>query len=167
MSSHTDRTYRTERRPGYAQEEAAERGRPPVPVYVLLAAVLFQGVSGVAGGIGLLMDPTGASLSIPIDWLAGSPFPDYSVPGLVLLVALGIFPLVVFYGLLTGKNWGLVGAWLVGLALLMWLFVEIVVIGYQAQPPLQLIYGAVGVVILVLGMLPSVRSFYSAERTTD
>lgn len=160
MSFQTDTSTRGSQSEAQSGGQRTAPRRRPFPVYVLLAGILFQGVSGIAGGIGLLMDPTGESLGIPLEWLAASPFPDYTLPGAVLLVVLGIFPLVVFYGLLMGRPWGLMGAWLVGLALLVWLFVEILVIGYQAQPPLQLIYGVLGVLILAASILPAVRRFY-------
>lgn len=132
-----------------------------ISVYLLMAAVLFQGLSGIAGGIGLVGDPSGRSIGIPLNWLTGSPFADYLIPGLILLVGLGLFPLVVLYGLWTRRYWGWLGALLVGLALLVWIAVEVLIIGYQPQPPLQLIYGSLGVIIAVLALLPGVRSYYA------
>ncbi len=52
------------------------------------------------------------------------------------------------------------GALILGIALLIWIFVEILVIGYQADPPLQLIYGITGLLIIIFTLLPSVRKFY-------
>lgn len=134
----------------------------PIALYVLMAAVLIQGLSGIAGGYGLMADPSGASLQIPLEWLEGSPFPDYRIPGIVLFFVLGLAPLVVFFGLWRRAYWGWLGALLLGIALLIWIGVEIVVIGYQPQPPLQLIYGILGVIILVLSLLPQVRSNFVA-----
>lgn len=133
----------------------------PTSLYVLVAALAFQGVSGVGGGIGLALDPTGASIGIPLGWLEGSPFADYSIPGIVLLTVLGIGPLVTAYGAWTGSWWSWPGSVLMGMALLLWLAVEIAVIGYQAEPPLQLIYGIVGTVILATSLAPGVRAYLS------
>ena len=132
----------------------------PITVYLLMAALLFQGLSGVVGGIGLVADPSGGSLGFPLSWLDGSPFTDYLIPGLVLLIVLGIVPLLVIYGLWRRAYWGWLGALLVGAALIVWIVVEILVIGYQAQPPLQAIYGVLGVFIVILALLPGVRSYY-------
>jgi hypothetical protein len=33
-------------------------------------------------------------------------------------------------------------------------------IGYQPEPPLQLIYGILGIVILFLGLLPSTKNYF-------
>jgi membrane protein implicated in regulation of membrane protease activity len=64
----------------------------------------------------------------------------------------------------------LVATGLVGVALVIWIGVEILMIGYQAQPPLQLIYGTVGVVMLILLLLASVKGYCSntiAQAETD
>ncbi len=130
--------------------------RPP-GLYALVTAIVFQGLSGIAGGIGLVADPTGEALRIPADWLQGSPFRDYLVPGLVLLLVLGLLPLVAVYGLWTRQRWSRPAALALSVALIVWIGVEISVIGYHARPPLQLIYGSLGIVMLVLALLPSVR----------
>ncbi|MBD3414471.1 MAG: hypothetical protein GF421_08590 [Candidatus Aminicenantes bacterium] len=136
----------------------------PIPIYILLAFILFQGISGIAGGTGLILDPSGKSLQIPISWLDGSPFSNYLIPGLILFVVLGLYPLIVFYSLLKKLRWSWFAAFVLGAALLIWIGVEIIIIGYQPQPPLQLIYGLVGFIILVLVFLPSVRSFLKSGK---
>lgn len=138
---------------------ALTRPSRPVTLYVLMACLLFQGLSGILGGFMLVSDPSGESLQIPLNWLQGSPFNDYLIPGLVLLIVLGVFPLVVIYGLWVRASWAWLAALLVGIALLIWIGVEILVIGYQTQPPFQLIYGVLGIVIVVLTLLPRVRAY--------
>ncbi len=133
-------------------------GKRPATLHALIAVLAFQGVSGVAGGLGLVADPSGRSLGIPLEWLAGSLFGSYLIPGLVLFTVLGIGPLLVVYGLWTRRSWSRSGSLMVGAALLAWLGVEIAVIGYQPRPPLQLIYGVVGVAIVALAMLPAART---------
>lgn len=137
-------------------EEAPSR---PTSLYVLVTALAFQGISGTAGGVGLIFDPTGTSVGIPLGWLEGSPFPDYFTPGMVLLSVLGVGPLVMAYGAWTGGWWSWPGSVLIGVALLLWLAVEIAVIGYQPEPPLQLLYGVVGAVILGASLAPGVRAY--------
>jgi hypothetical protein len=69
---------------------------------------------------------------------------------LILLILLGAGPLAVLYGIRIRHRLALKGALLTGIALLIWLTVEIMIIGYQPEPPLQLIYGAVGAGITFL-----------------
>ena len=115
-----------------------------------MAALLVQGISGLIGGMGLVGDPSGRSMQIPLHWLQGSPFDDYLIPGLVLLFVLGGVPLIVLYGLWHRYSWARLAALGVGGALVVWIGVQILIIGYQAWPPLQFIYGTLGIVIAVL-----------------
>lgn len=131
----------------------------PVGVVALIGLLVLQGVSGVAGGVGLVMDPTGEALGIPLEWLAGSPFGSYRVPGAVLLTVLGIGPLVVALAAWRGRSWAWTGALLVGLGLLVWLGVQVAVVGYRPDPPLQAAYAALAVAILVVLFLPDTRRY--------
>lgn len=140
-------------------------GRRPMSVKAVLIALLIQGLSGVAGGLGLVLDPSGASLGIPIDWLEGSAFSDYLIPGLILLLVLGVGPLVAFVAAWRHRPWAWHATVSVGVGLLMWLAVEIVTIGYHSQPPLQLTYGLLALAILALAGLPSTRRYMWARGT--
>ena len=133
-------------------------------MYILFVFIIFQGLSGLAGGISLILDPSGKSIQLPLSWLEGSPFSNYLIPGLILFVVLGLYPLVVFYSLLKKLRWSWFAAFTLGAALIIWIGVEIIIIGYQPQPPLQLIYGLVGLVILFLVFLPSFRRFLKSGK---
>lgn len=124
---------------------------------MLAGALLLQGLSGVAGGFALVADPSGGALGLPRSWLDGSPFEDYLMPGLILLFILGLIPLIVAWVVWKARRGSWLAALAVGVALLGWLAVQVLVIGYQADPPLQAIYGALGLGIVVLSLLPSVR----------
>lgn len=133
------------------------RSSRPAPLYLLMAGLLFQGLSGLGGGAALVLDPSGALLQMPLDLLAGSPFRTYRIPGLILLTVLGIGPLAVLVALWQRRTWAWTGALIVSLALIIWIGVEIAMVGYHAEPPLQLIYGSLGVALLTLTLWPSVR----------
>lgn len=137
---------------------AEDRRARPAGVYLLAAGLLFQGLSGVVGGSALVMDPSGGLVRIPASWLDGSSFSDYLVPGLILLVVLGLFPLLALYGLWTRLLWAWHSALAVGVGLIVWIAVEILIIGYKSSPPLQLGYGLLGIGMLFTALLPSVRT---------
>lgn len=120
---------------------------PPV-YYFLIGLVFFQGISGLYGGSILVFDPTGENMKLPLHLLEGTPFEDYLFPGILLLLILGIFPTVVAYGLWRRYSWSWTGAFIVSLALIIWIGVQISMIGYRVQPPLQAIYGVLGIIIL-------------------
>jgi len=120
--------------------------------------MLFQGLSGLFGGIALVIDPSGELLQMPLSMLEGSPFDTFLIPGIILLTILGIFPMCVVYGLWVRLNWAWMGSLLVSAALIIWIGVEISMVGYHTEPPLQLIYGLLGLIMMVLIFLPSVRN---------
>jgi hypothetical protein len=66
-----------------------ENKRSRFIVYFLGALQVFIGLTAIAGGFGLVSDPSGTKLNIPLDWLSNSPFTNYFVPGLVLLIVNG------------------------------------------------------------------------------
>ena len=131
----------------------------------LFAAVLFQGLSGIFGGAALVIDPSGAIISLPHALIADTVFGSYLVPGIVLLFALGVAPLAVAYGLWRARFWAWWGTLYVGVALIVWLAVELLVIGYLSEPPLQAIYGVLGVLIVLVALLPSVRRKYLKKQS--
>ena len=137
----------------------ADMQRPtrPLALHMLAVAMLIQGLSGLAGCCVLVADPSGGILELPVTTLAGSPFPDFLIPGLILGSVLGVFPAIVAYGLWRRTRWAWIGAVGGSVALIVWILVEIAIIGYFADPPLQAIYGALGVAMLALTLAPSVR----------
>jgi hypothetical protein len=136
------------------------KNKKPISAIFLIASVLFQALSGLVGSVFLITDPTGETLNLPLRFLSNSPFSDYLIPGIILFTVLGVYPLIVAAGIWKRKYWGWLGSILLGIALLIWIFVEIIMIGYQSEPPLQLIYGTLGIVILFLALLPSTKKFY-------
>lgn len=134
----------------------------PIIFYVLLILLFFQSASGLYGGAALISDPTGHVLSLPTTLLEGTPFQNFLIPGIILFTVLGIVPLIVFVGSWQQKMWAWPGAMLVSIALIIWIGVQIAMIGYESEPPLQLIYGIVGIALLILTQLPGIRtSLYS------
>ena len=129
----------------------------PLSVRLLVVLLVFQGLSGLAGGVALSLDPTGTGIGLDPAWLDGSPFPDYGVPGVFLLVVLGLGPLGAALLVIRDSPWAWSAALLTGLVLVAWILVEIGIVGLQMRPPLQLVYGLLGVGITALALHPTVR----------
>ena len=119
----------------------------------LVFLLLFQGAGALLGGFGLVADPSGAAIGLPVEQLQGSPFRDYLVPGLVLVTVLGVGPLLAAYGVLTQRRWAWLASFFVGVALVIWIGVEILVVGFHLDPPLQPLFGFVGFAIALLAFL--------------
>ena len=130
-------------------------------IHLLVVAIALQGLSGLLGGISLISDPSGELIELPVSWLEGSMFQDYLIPGIILLTVLGIFPILTLIGLINDTRRALIYARLVGYALIIWIAVEIFFIGYKPEPPLQMIYGILGVIILLLSYSSRVTNYYT------
>lgn len=137
---------------------ASPRGGPPLTLFFLIGALLFLGMSGIIGGAALVIDPTGGIYDMSTTALDGYPFNDYRIPGLILFTVLGLAPVVVAYGLYYRRPWGRISAVAVGAALVIWTAVEILILGYYPEPPLQLIYGSLGLLIIALALSRPVRA---------
>ena len=99
-----------------------------------------------------MLGPRGELIPLPLSALKGSPFETYFVPGLILFLVLGLGPLAA--ALLAGRRHPLapIAALGVGVALLIWMGVEIAIIGYSNTPPLQPFYLLLGAVITGVGL---------------
>ena len=120
---------------------------------ILFFLLVFQGLSGCLGGVRLLADPAGASIDLPVELLAGSAFSNYFAPGLVLVLVLGLGAWVAAYGVWRRRPWGWTSSFVVGAALIVWLAIQIRIIGYHPDPPLQFAYALLACAITVLAIL--------------
>lgn len=141
-----------------------DKQSPPASYYLLFVLILFQGFSGLYGGAMLVLDPSGYLLQLPLSLLSGSPFYNYTIPGFILLVLLGIVPLFVGFALWKRYPWSGTGAFLIGVMLVVWIGVQIVMIGYRGDPPLQAIYGSIGLLILITVSTPTLRQYLRSQQ---
>ena len=72
---------------------------------------------------------TGAE-GVPTEWLRGSPFADYFVPSLILLVVVGGSFIMAAIAVLAGLRTARLAALAAGLVVLGWLIVQIAIVGY-------------------------------------
>jgi hypothetical protein len=119
---------------------------------VALALELILSVGAVAGGFMLMLAPRGEIIPLPLPALAGSPFDTYFVPGLILFGVIGLGPLVAARLAWLRHPVAPVAAFVVGAGLLIWVAVEVAIIGYSNEPPLQAIYGILGVAIVLVAI---------------
>lgn len=117
---------------------------------LVLEVVLSIGALG--GGLVLIVAPRGEIMPLPLSALAGSPFETYVGPGLILFTVLGLGPLIAARLAWIRHSLAPVGALVVGAALLSWIAVEIAIIGYSNEPPLQAIYLLLGAVITIVAL---------------
>lgn len=118
---------------------------------VAIAALIFLGATAVIGAVPLIIDPSGAMLSIPLSLLEYSPFSDYLIPGLILLVANGLLSFAVTVILLRRSSRS--GWWVMlqGCVLFGWITIEVPMI--RSVVWAHYVYWAVAIVLMVCGWL--------------
>lgn len=97
----------------------------------LIVIELFVGLWAVIGGVGLM---TGAIpfLLMPVEYLQGTPFSDYTIPGLLLLIVVGGSFLFAAATILTGREVGVLASALAGLIVIGFEAVEVAIIDRYA-----------------------------------
>lgn len=140
------------------------------PLVFCLVVLALGG--GLAGGITMLIDPTGELLGVA-ELLPQLPVPNFILPGLFLLFVMGLFPLLLAIALVARPAWHWVDAlfqwsshywaWtstLILVAILaIWLLYEVWLIGTF---PITNITAVLGILILLFAMLPGVRNYYAS-----
>ncbi len=131
-----------------------------ITIFVL---AVFGALTTLAGGIGLL---TGV-IAMPLEWLQGSPFVDYTIPGLALGVIVGGSMLFAAVTIFTGREIGVLASGFAGLTMMIFEIVEAPVIDPYAGSSLslalslQVFYFALGLVIFVLAAILWMTEFRS------
>ncbi|AXH36085.1 hypothetical protein DVJ78_12255 [Humibacter sp. BT305] len=129
----------------------------PQPIRIVLVVMLgFGAVSAVAGALmGALFDGAG----VPVEYLAGSPFTSYLVPGLILGLVVGGSQAVAALAVIWRTRTALLVAAVAGFGMLIWIFTELAIIGEYSW--LQTFYFALGAlqliaVLALLGIAPRI-----------
>jgi hypothetical protein len=146
--------------------------RPTLSLTLLSVCLLVLGINGFIGGYLMLSDPNGAPMGMPVSDLARTPFQNFFIPGLLLIFVWGCGSLLTLIGLWLRPQWLLLSqatrwtdehwAWdlslALGLALIIWLTVQVFTL--PAVAPIQLILYALAIALVVLPLLPQMRQYY-------
>jgi hypothetical protein len=116
---------------------------------VLIVLEFFLSITAILGGLALL-----AGLGAPpVEMLAGSPFKDYTIPGLALAVIVGGGALAAAILLLRRHKWSALAAAASGVIIIFFEIVEVISIGMTpgASQVMQILYLVIGVLLLLAG----------------
>src|SRR5437660_5430000 len=91
----------------------------------------FIGLGAIGGGIAIL---TGAfDQWLPVAWLQGTPFSDYTIPGLLLLIVLGGGMLLAAATVVVQREWAVLLSMAMGLVMIGFEVFEVAIIDRYAQ----------------------------------
>jgi len=144
--------------------------------YLLIVLIVIIAISGVSGGVSLMVDPSGASIHLNTSLLESTIFHNFLVPGIILFLLLGIFPFIAAFGLMTRKkskflnrfnpykkkHWAWAYSLYCGIILVLWIDFQVMMIG--GGYILQSIYATFGVIVIVLTLIPSTIRFYKIKK---
>ena len=118
--------------------------------WALVAVAAFNALSAVAGGIAIVLT---SGLGMPLSRLSDSPFTTFVVPGLILSTVVGGTQWLAAVLMLRRVESALFWSAVAGFGMLIWIYVEIGIVGGGAW--LQALYFGTGLLqlILVLSLL--------------
>jgi hypothetical protein len=131
--------------------------------------VFIQMISALPAGLSLITDPYGTNLGLPIELLQPTPFHDFLIPGLFLFIFLGLFPALIFYGLIKKPifkslenfnlykdyHWSWTFSYYLGLILILWINMQLYFI--REFSILHFVYSILGILIILIAHLPSTK----------
>ena len=147
--------------------------KPKTAKNILIALLLFLGISAIGGGLLLIISPSGKIIGgLPLSILEHSPFPDFLVPGIILFLVLGICPCLVclalikkpanrfaeYFNFFKDMHWAWSFSIYVAFALIIWIQVETIFV--RSVGWLQTFYLLYAIPILLVALLPQVRGIY-------
>ena len=115
--------------------------------YLLGALLAFGAINAFAGGYYGLSGAAG----VPLEWLAGSPFKNYFIPSLILFIVVGGAFSFAAVAVFARFRLARVTALAAGTVVLVWIAVQLAIIGHVSwMQPATLI---AGIVVLILAWL--------------
>ena len=132
-----------------------------IAVWILLILLVAQAVGAIGGGAVLVISPDGDIMHMPVSQLDDSPFDSFLIPGLILLIVLGILPLVAAVGVWYRQTWAWWASGVVGCGLMIWIAVELTIITFSW---FHVAYALMGLLIVLACLPRSVRRYCGVSR---
>lgn len=144
----------------------------PMTSKLLVFLHLLLGIGAIFGGGGLVIDPSGELMKMPLTLLEHSPFESYLIPGLILFIAIGVFPLLTAlalvkkpqiesanaFNLFLDKHWSWAYSIYLGFVLIIWITIEAFFLKEMIHIHVGYIF--LGLAIQAVTLLPSVQKYY-------
>jgi len=149
--------------------------RKTAEIYILILAIAIEALGAIYGGINLMNDPSGDSIHLPITLLEESAFSSYLIPGIILFLLLGFFPLFLIFPLIFKPSWPIINrlniykkyhwAWTytlyTAIMLIIWINIQMMIL--HTGSVIQGTFGLLGVFILIVALSPRVKRYYRLQ----
>ncbi|WP_372949964.1 hypothetical protein [Mariniphaga sp.] len=146
----------------------------PFETWILVILLVLLAANAFYGGISFILEPDGSLLKINPAWLEKSPFTNFLIPGILLLLFMGVLPFIAIIGLfskkkpgfisalncLPEKRWGWTYALYSGIVTNIWIIVQQLFTSYFILQP---VIAAVGMLIIITSLLPRIQKYFTTE----
>jgi hypothetical protein len=133
----------------------------------LVILLLILSVNALVGGALMIIKPDGSLLGFPDDYLANTPFADYTIPGILLFSCVGVVSAIALIGMVRVHDirwleklnlyksmyWGWTFSFYAAIITLIWIGSQILMTDFFWLQPAIL---GMGVVMIVILLMPSV-----------
>jgi hypothetical protein len=139
----------------FSGEQLSPRKHEVIRIALVVIAA-FIATSAIEGGVAVLGGVV-FGYKLPLSWLAGTPFSDYTIPGLALAIVVGGSALIAAATIFIHREWAVLVSVVAGMVMNGYLLVEIVSIdsklGHDLPTSLafQLFYFVLGLALIGLG----------------
>jgi hypothetical protein len=155
------------------QTEARVAARTPAGARVMIGVLLFLGITALVAGSAMVFGIGNEATMLPDEWLDSLPLIDSWVfPGIVLAAGFGLGSLLVAWGAIrrpdwawarpversVKEHWAWIGTFLLGLGMVTWIALQFAFLPEYSW--LMVLYGVIGLALLGLPFVPSVRRHY-------
>ena len=142
-------------------------------IWLLIILQFLLGFGAFVSGGMLVAAPDGSLMHMPLTMLQYSPFSNFQVPGIILALLLGLFPLAIAYALwrkpawrwpdginpFKHMHWSWAASLSAGVILLVWITVQVLMLRTVAF--LHVLYFVWGGALIILTLTPGVRRHYT------
>ena len=141
----------------------------PFTLWLLVIVLISLSLGGFSGGVPMLMDPVSGGYLDFEELLPLLPVPNLILPGIFLIVYMGLIPLLLCYGLIakpnwfdflfkwSGHHWAWTGTVIFAIGVGFWLGYEGLLVGWW---PITTVTAVQGGLILLIALIPNLRKSF-------
>ena len=115
--------------------------------------LLFLGFGGVYGAWMLISDPSGGKFEWSLDLLNGTPFNSFLIPGIVLLIINGLFPIFVAVITVLKKSYAQTLILFQGVLVIIWLTIQLLLNPDFFLPATHYPSYSIGILLVIIGLV--------------
>jgi hypothetical protein len=144
---------------------------------IFLIILGFLALGALGGGIILIISPAGELIGLPLSEFNNLPFDSFLIPGIILFSVLGVIPSLLIVALLkkpeskiaerinlfNDMHWSWTFSIYNAIALIVWIHLQLIFLQAKVHW-LQTFYMLYAVLIIIIALLPKIRSIYRKKQ---